>query len=103
MLTCIGIAAAVSDIPQLMGPEADNRRALLEGGNITLMCDNSIVGNPIPIISWLDNNENGVFDRTCICKYLGQPFSVHYSHSSHIVTPRETCPLLPCDILHVCV
>ena len=67
MLTCIGIAAAVSDIQHLMGPEADNRNKLLEVGNITLMCDNSLFGNPTPIISWLDNNESSVFDRTCIC------------------------------------
>ena len=41
--------------PQLIIRRTD-RHADLEGGDITLVCGNSVFGNPTPTISWMDNN-----------------------------------------------
>ena len=55
-----------SDPPEFVGPEVDTQCAVLEGGNITLVCASGVNGNPTPTISWLDNNGSIVSDRTGI-------------------------------------
>ena len=47
--------------PQIDGP-GDTQRVILEGGDITLVCGNSAIGNPTPTISWTDNNGTTVSD-----------------------------------------
>ena len=47
--------------PQIDGP-GDTQRVILEGGDITLVCGNSAIGNPTPTISWMDNNGTTVSD-----------------------------------------
>ena len=47
--------------PQIDGP-GNTQRAILEGGDITLVCGNSAIGNPTPTISWTDNNGITVSD-----------------------------------------
>ena len=44
----------------------DAQHAVLEGGNITLMCATSVNGNPTPTISWMDDNGTTVSDGTGI-------------------------------------
>ena len=44
----------------------DNQHAVLEGGDITLVCGNSVFGNPTPTILWVDNNGTTVSDGTGI-------------------------------------
>ena len=51
----------VSDPPEIDGP-GDSQRAVLEGGDITLVCGTSVDGNPTPTISWMDNNDTTVSD-----------------------------------------
>ena len=51
----------VSDPPEIDGP-GDSQHAVLEGGDITLACGTSTVGNPTPTISWTDNNGTTVSD-----------------------------------------
>jgi len=47
--------------PEIDGP-GDTQRVILEGGDITLVCGNSAIGNPTPTISWTDNNGTTVSD-----------------------------------------
>ena len=56
----------ISDSPLLVGPEGDTQRAVIEGGNITLMCASGVNGNPTPTISWMDNNGSTVSNGTSI-------------------------------------
>ena len=56
----------ISDSPLLVGPEGDAQRAVIEGGNITLMCASGVNGNPTPTISWMDNNGSTVSNGTSI-------------------------------------
>ena len=49
-----------------MGPEGDTQYAVLEGGNITLVCGSGVNSNPAPTISWIDNNGSTVSDGTGI-------------------------------------
>jgi len=51
--------------PEIDGP-GDTQRVILEGGNITLVCGNSAIGNPTPTISWTDNNGTTVSDGSGI-------------------------------------
>ena len=51
----------VSVPPEIDGP-GDSQRAVLEGGDITLVCGSSVDGNPTPTISWMDNNDTTVSD-----------------------------------------
>ena len=39
---------------------------ILEGGDITLVCGTSAIGNPTPTISWTDNNGTTVSDGSGI-------------------------------------
>ena len=54
----------ITDPPEFVGPEVDT--AVLEGGNVILMCASGVNGNPTPTISWMDNNRSAVSDRTGI-------------------------------------
>ena len=54
----------IADPPEFVGAEVD--ASVLEGGNITLVCASSVNGNPIPTISWMDNNGTTVSDGTGI-------------------------------------
>ena len=60
------ISCFISDSPWFVGAMDDAQRAVLEGGNITLMCATSVDGNPPPTISWMDNNGTTVSDGTGI-------------------------------------
>ena len=51
--------------PEIDGP-GDTQRVILEGGDITLVCGNSAIGNPTPTISWTDNNGTTVSDGSGI-------------------------------------
>jgi len=55
----------VSDPPEIDGP-GDSQRAVLEGGDITLVCGNGAIGNPTPTISWMNNNGTTVSDGSGI-------------------------------------
>ena len=58
------INSFISDSPQFVGPMGDAQRAVLERGNITLVCGSGVNGNPTPTISWMDNNRTTVSDGT---------------------------------------
>ena len=47
--------------PEIDGP-GETQRVILEGGDITLVCGNSAIGNPTPTFSWTDNNGTTVSD-----------------------------------------
>ena len=51
--------------PEIVGL-GDIVSAVLEGGDITLVCGNSANGNPTPTISWMDNNGTTVSDGSGI-------------------------------------
>ena len=51
--------------PQIDGP-GDTQRVILEGGDITLVCGTSAIGNPTPTISWTDNSGTTVSDGSGI-------------------------------------
>jgi len=50
---------------QIDGP-GDTQCVILEGGDITLVCGNSAIGNPTPTISWTDNSGTTVSDGSWI-------------------------------------
>ena len=60
------ISCFISDSPWFVGPTSDAQRAVLEGGNITLVCATSVNGNPTPTNSWMNNNVTTVSDGTGI-------------------------------------
>ena len=51
-----------ASVPPDIAPPGDTQRAVLEGGDITLVCGSSVDGNPTPTISWTDNNGTTVSD-----------------------------------------
>ena len=51
-----------ASVPPDIAPPGDTQRAVLEGGDITLVCGSSVDGNPTPTISWTDNNGTAVSD-----------------------------------------
>ena len=61
---CCQVIFLITDPPEFVGPEVDT--AVLEGGNITLVCATGVNGNPTPTISWMDNNGTTVSDGTGI-------------------------------------
>ena len=77
--------------PQLVirRTEDGNRRAVLEGGDITLVCGNSVFGNPTPTISWIDNNGSTVSDGTGISG--STTLSLTVSSVTHYQAGNWTC------------
>ena len=63
MLLMTSCAASVP--PEIDGP-GDTQHVILERGDITLVCGTSVAGNPIPTISWTDNNGTTVSDDSGI-------------------------------------
>ena len=51
-----------ASVPPEIDRPGDTQRAVLEGGDITLVCGSNVDGNPIPTISWTDNNGTAVSD-----------------------------------------
>ena len=51
-----------ASVPPDIAPPGDIQRAVLEGGDVTLVCGSSVAGNPTPTISWTDNNGTTVSD-----------------------------------------
>jgi len=79
----------ISDSPLLVGPEGDTQHAVLEGGNITVLCGRDVNGNPPPTISWLDNNGSTVSSGTSISG--ATTLSLTISGVTHYQAGNWTC------------
>jgi len=55
-----------ASVPAQIEGSGDTQRVILEGGNITPVCGNRVIGNPTPTISWTDNNGTTVSDGSGI-------------------------------------
>jgi len=55
-----------ASVPAQIEGSGDTQHVILEGNVITLVCDNRVIGNPTPTISWTDNNGITVTDGSGI-------------------------------------
>ena len=55
-----------ASVPAQIEGSGDTQHVILEGGDITLVCGNRVIGNPTPTISWTDSNGTTVSDGSGI-------------------------------------